>query len=66
MIGVFVQTTSTLVSFMTDIAGGVAPILSTVGDVCSTIVETPFLLFTVCFLFVGGCVGIVGRLLSRG
>lgn len=47
--------------------------LSTVGTaifgqiptIATTIVETPLLLFTVGFLFVGGCVGIFGRLLSR-
>jgi len=41
-------------------------IFATIGDVCSTIVGQPLLLLTVGFLFVGGCVGIFGRLLSRG
>lgn len=36
-----------------------------IGTIGSTIVETPVLLFTMGFLFVGGCVGIFGRLLSR-
>lgn len=33
--------------------------------VCSNIVAEPLLLFTVGFLFLGGCIGIFGRLLSR-
>ena len=41
-------------------------ILSTIGNICTTIVGQPILLLTVGFLFVGGCVGIFGRLLSRG
>mgnify|MGYP003197729859 FL=1 len=40
-------------------------IFSQVGTVASTIVSTPLLLFTTGFLFLGGCVGIFGRLLSR-
>ena len=36
-----------------------------VGTVSETIMGNPLLLFTVGFLFVGGCVGIFGRLLSR-
>lgn len=41
-------------------------VLTFVGDVCSTIVDQPLLLLTVGFLFIGGVVGIFGRLLSRG
>lgn len=40
-------------------------IMTEVGTIASTIVETPLLLFTTGFLFLGGCVGIFGRLLSR-
>ena len=40
-------------------------IFSQVGTVASTIVSTPLLLFTTGFLFLGGGVGIFGRLLSR-
>lgn len=36
-----------------------------VGTISSTIVNNPLLLFTTGFLFIGGCVGIFGRLLSR-
>ena len=40
--------------------------LSTVGDVASTIVSTPILLMTTGILFLGGAIGIFGRLLSKG
>ena len=40
-------------------------IMSTIGTVATSIVSTPILLLTVGFLFIGGCVGIFGRLLSR-
>lgn len=33
--------------------------------IASAIVGEPLLLFTVGFLFLGGCIGIFGRLLSR-
>ncbi len=36
-----------------------------VSTVATTIVGNPLLLFTTGFLFVGGCIGIFGRLLSR-
>lgn len=41
-------------------------VLTYVGNVCSTITNQPLLLLTVGFLFIGGVIGIVGRLLSRG
>ena len=40
-------------------------IFAQVSEVADTIVSTPLLLFTTGFLFLGGCVGIFGRLLSR-
>lgn len=40
-------------------------IFSQVSTIAQTIVDTPLLLFTTGFLFIGGCVGIFGRLLSR-
>ena len=40
-------------------------IFSGVGKVASAITGDPLLLLTVGFLFIGGCVGIFGRLLSR-
>ena len=41
-------------------------VLTVVGNVCTTIVDQPLLLLTVGFLFIGGVIGIFGRLLSRG
>lgn len=54
---------STLLSSLGEIA---TEVLSMVGDVCSTIVQQPFLLLTTGVLLLGAAVGIVGRLLSRG
>lgn len=51
-----------LISQLADVG---TAIFTQVGTIANTIVETPLLLFTTGFLFVGGCVGIFGRLLSR-
>lgn len=40
-------------------------VIEYVGTVCATIVAQPLLLLTVGFLFIGGVIGIFGRLLSR-
>ena len=40
-------------------------VLAFIADVCTTIVGQPLLLMSVGFLFIGGVVGIFGRLLSR-
>lgn len=40
-------------------------VLSYIATVCTTIVGQPLLLLTVGFLFIGGVIGIFGRLLSR-
>ncbi len=40
-------------------------VLTYVGNIATTIVDTPLLLMTTGFLFIGGCIGIFGRLLSR-
>lgn len=53
---------ATLLADLGSVAGSV---LQYVVDVCETIVAQPLLLLTVGFLFIGGCVGIFGRLLSR-
>jgi hypothetical protein len=54
-----------MADLLTDIGTIVTQILSTIGNVANSIVSTPILLLTVGFLFIGGCVGIFGRLLSR-
>lgn len=55
----------TLADLLSTLSSGFTVILTAVTSACSTIVSTPFLLFTAVFLFAGGVVGIIGRLLSR-
>lgn len=43
----------------------VTAIFGWVGEVATTIVETPILLITTGFLVLGGAIGIFGRLLSK-
>lgn len=57
--------TTNMTDFLNILTGGFTEILEAVVAACSTIVSTPFLLFTVLFLFAGGVIGILGRLLSR-
>ena len=54
-----------MADLLTQIGTVATQVFSTVGTVASTITSTPILLLTVGFLFVGGAVGIFGRLLSR-
>lgn len=53
---------STLIA---DFASIATAVFEQVGTIADTIVGNPLLLFTTGFLFLGGCVGIFGRLLSR-
>lgn len=57
-----VNAMESLISQLSQVGTAIWGQIPTIAD---TIVETPLLLFTVGFLFVGGCVGIFGRLLSR-
>lgn len=54
---------NTLLSFLPTEA--FTEILKCVTATATTIVGNPFLLFTVIFLFAGGVIGIMGRILSR-
>lgn len=54
-----------MAELLTNIGTIVTQIMTTIGTVATAIVDTPILLLTVGFLFIGGCVGIFGRLLSR-
>lgn len=56
----------TISSLITDLSSVATGIWSQISTVAETITTTPILLLTVGFLFVGGVVGIFGRLLSRG
>ena len=53
-------------ALLTSLGEVASSVLTYVGTIATTIVDTPLLLLTVGFLFIGGCVGIFGRLLSRG
>lgn len=54
-----------MAELIADFATIATSIMSQVGTIAETITSTPLLLFTTGFLFLGGCVGIFGRLLSR-
>lgn len=58
-------TPAPMTDFMSDMTTSFPTILDAVVDACTTIVGSPFLLFTCIFLFAGGVVGVLGRLLSR-
>lgn len=55
-----------MTALLTSLGEVATSVLTYVGTICSTIVGQPLLLLTVGFLFIGGCIGIFGRLLSRG
>lgn len=57
---------NTMATLLSDLGSVGTSVLTYVGNVCTTIVDEPLLLLTVGFLFIGGVIGIFGRLLSRG
>lgn len=59
-------TVTAMGSLLADLGTVATNVITQVGAICTTIVSQPLLLLTVGFLFIGGCVGIFGRLLSRG
>lgn len=60
------ETTNTMATLLADLGTVATEVLEFVASVCATIVDNPLLLLTVGFLFIGGVIGIFGRLLSRG
>lgn len=58
-------TTNTMEALITQFTQVATAVWAQAGTIADTIVSTPLLLFTTGFLFVGGCIGIFGRLLSR-
>lgn len=54
-----------MTAFLGLVSQVVTSILSWVTSVINLVTTTPFLLFTVGFLALGGAIGIFGRLLSR-
>lgn len=53
-------------SLLKDLGTVVDAVMGYIGDICSAIVSNPLLLMTTGFLLIGGCIGIFGRLLSKG
>lgn len=53
-------------SLLTELGTVVTEVLSWTTEAVSTIVGNPFLLLTTGILVLGGAIGILGRLLSRG
>lgn len=53
-------------TLLSDLGMVATAVITQVGTICTTIVGQPLLLLTVGFLFIGGAIGIFGRLLSRG
>ena len=56
---------SAMAAFLGQLTEAFTEILQCVTATATTIVGNPFLLFTVIFLFAGGVIGIMGRILSR-
>ena len=52
-------------ALLSDLGTVATKVISVVGDVASTIVDTPILLMTTGILFLGAAIGIFGRLLSK-
>lgn len=58
-------TTPTMSTFLADLTSAFTNIMTCVTQAANTITGHPFLLFTVIFLFAGGVIAIMGRILSR-
>lgn len=57
---------ATMSSLITDLTAVGTAVIGQQATIAETITDNPLLLFTVGFLFIGGCVGIFGRLIHRG
>lgn len=57
---------STLAGFLSNMKTIITALFSIIGDTIDIIMGNPFLYFTMGFLVLGGCIGIIGRLISRG
>lgn len=56
---------TTMAELLADLSTVVTDVMGWVGQVATTITDTPILLLTTGFLVLGGAVGIFGRLLSK-
>lgn len=57
--------TNTMESLLGNLGTVATDVLGVVGEVVTTIVSNPLLLMTTGILFLGGAIGILGRLLSK-
>lgn len=57
---------TTMSTLLADLTSIVTSVIANVATVAETITETPILLLMTGIVFLGACVGIFGRLLSRG
>lgn len=62
----YTAATNTMSELLGNLGTVVTETLGWVGEAVTTIVSTPFLLLTTGILVLGGAIGILGRLLSRG
>lgn len=62
---ILLEGTTTMATFLTMLTTSFTSILTCVGQLAELVISTPFLSFTVIFLFAGGVVGLFSRLLSR-
>ena len=63
--GFFTAEPTAMGALLTQLGTVVTKCLGFVGDIATTIVDTPILLLTTGILLLGGCIGIFGRLLSK-
>lgn len=59
------ETTTAMTAFLSMLAEVCKALMTQVTEVCSFIIETPLLVFTVGILFLGAAVGIISRLIRR-
>lgn len=57
---------TTMSQLITDLTTVGSAVIGQQATIAGTITDNPLLLLTVGFLFIGGCIGIFGRLISRG
>lgn len=55
-----------MAALLTTLGEVVTAVFGYISTICSTIVGQPLLLLTTGFVLIGGCIGIFGRLLSKG
>lgn len=54
-----------MAAFLSTISSVVTQIMSWLATICSTIIDTPLLIFYFGFFALGGTIGILGRMIRR-